>query len=87
MSVVEYVYASHIELAEAFARGQKWRPVGRAKWLKDDGTSVHFISLPPQLRTVARGETVYVLGRSKEAFRILARQRAIAVRSRHSMKN
>lgn len=76
---VEYVFAAHIEHADAFARGQGWRPGGRTQWLKPDGTVIYFLSVPLQLRIVSAGEVVHVISRSREAMRILKRRGAVAI--------
>jgi hypothetical protein len=76
---VEYLFAFHIDLANAFARKQAWRPYGRAQWQKRDGTVVYFLSLPVQLEIVSAGEVVHVIGHAPEPLRILKRLRAIAV--------
>jgi hypothetical protein len=76
---VEYVFAAHIEHANAFARAQGWRPGGRTQWLKPDGTVIYFLSLPLQLRIVSAGEVVHIISRSREAMRILKRRGAVAI--------
>jgi hypothetical protein len=76
---VEYLFGSHIDLADAFAREQGWRSYGRAQWQKRDGTSVYFLALPVQLEIVSAGEIVHVIGYAPEPLRILKRLRAIAI--------
>jgi hypothetical protein len=39
-------------------RGQGWRPYGRARWRKRDGTTVCFICFEEQLAIVRSGATV-----------------------------
>ena len=79
MSNVEYLFAPHIEQADAFACKQGWRSYGRVQWQKVDGTVVYFLSLPVQLEIVSRGEIVHVIGQANDALRILKRLRAVAV--------
>jgi hypothetical protein len=79
MSSVEYVFADHVVHAEALARGQGWRPYGRAQWRKRDGTVVYFLSLVVQLEIVSPGETVHVIGHASEPLRVLKRKKAVAV--------
>ena len=57
----EFILGTHAQ-AERFALSQGWSAVGRASWLKPDGTCVHFIGLTDQLAGVKRGERVYVIG-------------------------
>ena len=76
---VEYLFAPHIDLADAFARRQGWRSYGRAQWQKRDGTVVYFLSLLVQLEIVSAGETVHVIGHAPEPLRMLKRIGAIAV--------
>jgi hypothetical protein len=78
-SSVEYLFGPHIDLADAFARTQGWRPCSRVSWLKRHGTTVYFLSLLVQLEIVSRGETVHVIGQANDALRILKRVRAVAV--------
>jgi hypothetical protein len=79
MRSVEYLFTSHIDVADAFARRQGWRPYGRVQWQKRDGAVVTFLSLLAQLEIVAAGETVHLIGQAREARRIVKRQRAVAV--------
>jgi hypothetical protein len=79
MSKVEYLFGPHIAVADDFARKQGWRPCSRVSWLKRDGTTVHFLSLLVQLEIVSRGEIVHIIGNTREALRVLKRQRAVAV--------
>jgi hypothetical protein len=53
MRAVEYLFGPHIEIANAFAHRQGWRPYGRGQWLKRDGVVVNFLTLLPQLEIVA----------------------------------
>jgi hypothetical protein len=58
-NAVEYLYASGVEAAEAFARTKGWRPACRAAWLKADGTAVYFICLEAQLAAVPAGTKIH----------------------------
>jgi hypothetical protein len=78
-NAVEYVFGANVTLADAFARQQGWRPCSRAAWLKRDGTTVHFLCLMEQLKILATGVTVHVIGRAREPLRILKRLGAITV--------
>jgi hypothetical protein len=42
MSSFEYLFGSHIAVADAFARKQGLRPCSRVAWRKRDGTTVYF---------------------------------------------
>ena len=75
----EYLFASHIDIAEAFARAKSWRPYGRAQWQKRDGTVVYFLSLLEQLEIISAGEIVHVVGDAPEPLRALKRLKAVAV--------
>jgi hypothetical protein len=79
MSSVEYLFAGHIDIADAFARKQGWRSYGRAQWQKRDGTVVYFLSHLVQLEIVSANEIVHVIGHAPEPLRILNRMGAIAV--------
>jgi hypothetical protein len=57
----EFILGKHAQ-AEHFALSQGWSAVGRALWLKPDGTCVHLIGCTDQLAGVKRGERVYVIG-------------------------
>ena len=59
----EFILATHAQ-AERFALSQGWSAVGRASWLKPDGTCVHLIGSDStdQLAQVKQGERVYVIG-------------------------
>jgi hypothetical protein len=57
----EFILGKHAQ-AERFALSQGWSAVGRASWLKPDGTCVHLIGVSDQLAGVKRGERVYVIG-------------------------
>jgi hypothetical protein len=48
--------------ADQFARSKRWRPEGRASWLKPNGTCVHFLAFEEQLAAISIGERVYVVG-------------------------
>lgn len=61
-ALVEYVFASDIAMADRAVRKQGWRPVGRADWLKPDGTEVRFICIVEQLAAIQPGMTVHVVG-------------------------
>jgi hypothetical protein len=76
---VEYLFASHIDVADAFAREKGWRPYGRAQWQRPDLTVVYFLSLVAQLEIVSEGEVVHVLGEAPEALRALKRRNAVVV--------
>ena len=57
-----YLYAPQLDIADAAARREGWRPrVGR-EWLRPDGERVKFISLTEQLAIIKPGMTVYVVG-------------------------
>jgi hypothetical protein len=56
--MVEYLFAASFYLADQAAR-KRWRPSGRAAWLKADGTMVCFICLDEQLAAVPEGVTVH----------------------------
>jgi ABC-type amino acid transport substrate-binding protein len=77
MSSVEYLFASHIDIAETFAREKGWRSNGRAQWQRPDLTVVYFLSLVAQLEIVSKGEVVYVVGDEPEALRALKRRKAV----------
>jgi len=77
--LVEYLFAGHIELGDAFARKQGWRSHGRAQWLKRDGTVVYFLSLVVQLKIVSAGETVHIIGYAPEPLRVLKRHGAVCI--------
>jgi hypothetical protein len=62
---VEYLYASGVDAADAFARTKGWRPAGRAAWLKADGTTVYLISLEAQLAAVPAGAKVHRVKRRR----------------------
>lgn len=79
MSSVEYVFADHVDYADAVAHGQGWRPYGRAQWRKRDGTVVYFLCLIVQLEIVSAGEIVHVIGEATEALRVLKRRKAAVV--------
>ena len=49
MSSVEYLFAAHIDLADAFAKAKGWRAYGRAQWQKRDGCVVYCLCLLVQL--------------------------------------
>ena len=57
-----YLYAQQIDIADAAARMEGWRPRARREWLRPDGEKVRFISLTEQLALIQPGETVYVVG-------------------------
>jgi hypothetical protein len=77
---VEYLFAPHIDLANAFAKERGWSSYGRAAWQKRDGCVVYFLSLLVQLEIVSAGETVHVVGKVPgEVLRAIKRLRAIAV--------
>ena len=79
MSSVEYVFAEHVDLADAFARGQGWRSYGRAQWRKRDGTVVYLLCLIVQLEIVSAGEIVHVVSDATAPLRALKRRKAIVV--------
>jgi hypothetical protein len=68
-SPVEYLFASHITVADQAARKQGWLPRGRADWLKRDGTVVLFICLVVQFEGVPHGATVHVVGKAPAELR------------------
>lgn len=78
-NAVEYLFAPHIDLANALAKAQGWRPYGRAQWLKREDCVVYFLSLPVQIEIVSAGETVHFVGGEPELLRVLKRHGAICV--------
>lgn len=78
-NAVEYLFAPHIEIADAFARAKGWRPYGRAQWQKRNGTVVYFLSLLVQLEIVSAGEIVHIIGDAPEPLRALKRRKAVVV--------
>jgi hypothetical protein len=79
MSSVEYLFAAHIDLADAFAKVKGWRAYGRAQWQKRDGCVVYCLCLLVQLEIVSAGETVHFIGYDSEALRVLKRRKAICI--------
>jgi hypothetical protein len=75
MLAVEYLFSSHIEIANDFAHRQGWRPYGR-----HDALVVNFLAFLPRLEIVAAGETVLVTHETR--FAIMQRLRAVAFVSR-----
>jgi hypothetical protein len=75
----EYLFASHIDVAETFAREKGWRSYGNAQWQRSDLTVVYFLSLVVQLEIVSEGEVVYVVGDEPQALRPLKRRKAVIV--------
>jgi len=69
----EFILGAHAE-AERFALSQGWSGVGRASWLKPDGTCVHFIQFTDQLTGVKQGERVYVIGEPDAATRLALKE-------------
>jgi hypothetical protein len=61
-SLVEYLFAADIRVADEAARRQGWHPNGRTGWLKADGNEVHFICFEEQLSVVGRDVTIYFVG-------------------------
>ena len=57
-----YLYAPQLDIADAAARREGWRPRDGRQWLRPDGETVRFISLTEQLALIQAGETVYVVG-------------------------
>ena len=47
---------------QRFVRQQRWRLSMRASWRKPDGSLVHYPHFPEQLRGIAEGSTLYVVG-------------------------
>ena len=47
---------------QRFVRQQRWRLSMRASWRKPDGSLVHYLHFPEQLRGIAEGSTLYVVG-------------------------
>jgi hypothetical protein len=76
---IEYLFASHIDLARSFVTSEGWRETSRTSWAKRDGTDVRFVSLLAQLDIVSKGEIVHVVETSPEALRILRRIKAVAI--------
>lgn len=76
---LEYLFATHIAVAEGFANAQGWRSHGRAQWLKCDGCVVYFLSLPVQLEIVSAGETVHFIGLEPGLLHRLKRRGVICV--------
>ena len=57
----EFIFGSR-ENAVQFAREKRWRPEGRASWLKPNGKCVHFLAFEAQLAGISEGVRVYVDG-------------------------
>ena len=64
-SVVEYLFAASVTVADQAARKNGWRPSGRATWLKADGTMVCFICFEEQLAAVPTGVIVHLVGEER----------------------
>jgi hypothetical protein len=43
-----------------------WRKVGRASWLKPDGTEVYYLAFAEQIAYVTAGDTVHIVGRASK---------------------
>ena len=57
-----YLYAPQLDIADAAARREGWRPRGGRQWSRPDGEMVGFIHLTEQLASIEPGMTVYVVG-------------------------
>ena len=55
----EYVFASSLDEAVAFAKAQGWRKAGRGGFIKPDGITVHFLCFEDQLQAIAPGMIVH----------------------------
>jgi hypothetical protein len=76
---IEYLFAPHVDIADAFASAEGWRSYGRAQWQRRGGTVVYFLSLVEQLEIVSPGEIVHVIGTAPAPLRALKRRKAIVV--------
>jgi hypothetical protein len=47
---------------DRFTKAQRWRDCGRAIWQKPDGTLVHYLHFPEQIRALPKGSTLHVMG-------------------------
>lgn len=66
MASSEFIFGPR-DAANQFARAKRWRPEGRASWLKPNGTCVHFLAFEEQLAGISKGERVYVVGKISAA--------------------
>ena len=73
-SLVEYLFAADIRLADEAARRQGQRVYGRTGWLKPDGVEVNFICLEEQLPVIGENVTIYFVGDLSERFRRFKRK-------------
>jgi hypothetical protein len=73
-SLIEYLFAADIRLADEAARRHGWRVYGRLGWMKPDGVEVHFICLEEQLSVVGENVTIYFVGDLSERFRRFKRK-------------
>jgi hypothetical protein len=73
-SLIEYLCAANIRLADEAARRHGWRVYGRLGWMKPDGVEVHFICLEEQLSVVGENVTIYFVGDLSERFRRFKRK-------------
>jgi len=81
MPADEFIFGDR-ENARLFAKREQWRLVGRASWLKQDGTCVHFVCFMEQLAAVKRGERVYVVGKlDADCARLLKRNGVVVVQA------
>ncbi len=57
-----YLYAPQLDIADAAAGREGWRPRAGREWRRPDGETVKFIHLTEQLALIQPGETAYVVG-------------------------
>lgn len=61
MTPDEFIIGERAEI-DRFARAQRWRVCEPASWQKPDGTFVHYLHFPAQIRGLAKGSTLHVIG-------------------------